>query len=156
MADRFLTCPFCGFEFARQDTLCQHGCPMRSSCSLTRCPSCEFEFPEVPKPVSWLKRLLGRAAERPLDLCAQFTSLGELASGQRARVVSLAGGSARSNALAVFGLVPGSEVTLLQHQPACVVRIGETELALDPDLARRVYVERPAGDRAEAARPAPG
>lgn len=151
MADHFLTCPFCGFEFERLDTLCQHGCPMRTSCNLTRCPSCEFEFPEVPRPVSWLKRLLRRSPQRPIDLCDQFASVGELAHGQSARVVSLAGGTARSNALAVFGLVPGSELTLIQHQPACVVRIGETELALDSEVARQILVERPLPGRPEEA-----
>jgi hypothetical protein len=30
---------------------------------------------------------------------------------------------------------------LVQHQPACVIRIGETELALDADIARDILVQ---------------
>ncbi len=48
--------------------------------------------------------------------------------------------SPRPNALAVFGLVPGVEVTLIQRRPSCVVRVGETDLALDPEIAREVVV----------------
>jgi Fe2+ transport system protein FeoA len=39
--------------------------------------------------------------------------------------------------------VPGAEVTLIQRRPACVVKIGETELALDPEIAADLLV-RPA------------
>ena len=52
MAERFLTCPLCGFEFAPADTLCQHGCPLRTACNLVRCPMCAYEFPETPHSVS--------------------------------------------------------------------------------------------------------
>jgi Fe2+ transport system protein FeoA len=41
----------------------------------------------------------------------------------------------------VFGLGPDAEITLVQRQPACVIRIGETELALDPDIARDILVQ---------------
>jgi Fe2+ transport system protein FeoA len=47
--------------------------------------------------------------------------------------------------LAVFGLVPGAEVEVLQRRPTCVVRIGETDLALDADIANEILVE-PVGD----------
>jgi DtxR family Mn-dependent transcriptional regulator len=49
--------------------------------------------------------------------------------------------SERHNSLAVFGLVPGAEITLLQHQPACVVQIGETQLAIDPEIAESILVD---------------
>jgi Fe2+ transport system protein FeoA len=48
----------------------------------------------------------------------------------------------RHNTLAVFGLVPGSEVVLVQQQPSCVIRVGETELALDAEIAREILVQR--------------
>ena len=89
---------------------------------------------------------------------ARRLSVDQLATGQTASVLSLSGSP---NRLAVFGLVPGTEITLLQRRPACVVRVGETELALDLEIARRILVRRPGdsppGDRrasaADLARP---
>ena len=57
MAESFLTCPLCGFEFQRADSLCKHGCPLGAACTLARCPQCEYEFPERLPGTSWLRRL---------------------------------------------------------------------------------------------------
>ncbi len=43
-----------------------------------------------------------------------------------------------------FGLVPGSELRLLQRHPSFVVEIGETVLALDADVAGDIVLKRPA------------
>ncbi len=51
----------------------------------------------------------------------------------------------RFDRLAAFGINPGSEITLHQTRPAFVVRIGETELALDKEIAREIFV-RPLAD----------
>ena len=135
----FVTCPLCGFEFEPGDTVCEHGCPLRSACGLVRCPGCDYEFPETPKAVSWLRRLFGRGEE-----CASpdgVLTVRDLAYGERAEVVHLAGtGSNRSNALAVFGLVPGSEVVLLQRLPSYVIQVGETVLALEEAVAGSIVV----------------
>jgi Fe2+ transport system protein FeoA len=48
--------------------------------------------------------------------------------------------TSRHNALAVFGLVPGAEISVVQQRPACVVRVGETELALDTEIACEIFV----------------
>lgn len=139
----YLTCPFCGFEFEKADTLCTHGCPMGPWCALIRCPSCQYEFPEKPQAVTWLGRLFGKQRRAEGDMPDAVTSVKELKSGQKASVLCLGGGStSRRSSLAVFGLVPGAELTVIQQQPACVVRIGETELALDSDIARGIMVER--------------
>lgn len=42
--------------------------------------------------------------------------------------------------LATYGLIPGSRVRLMQKRPAYVIRIGETDLALDVDVARDILV----------------
>ena len=140
-AARHLVCPFCGFEFEAVDTLCQHGCPMRSACALTRCPSCDYEFPERPRSISWLKGLFGRRREEEAALCETCRPLTELDGGEHGRVVSLAG-TKRPGSLAVFGLVPGSEITLLQRSPTFVVQIGETQLALEAEIASGIFVEK--------------
>ncbi|MFL6263139.1 MAG: FeoA domain-containing protein [Thermoanaerobaculia bacterium] len=147
MAEHFLTCPLCGFEFRKSDSLCHHGCPLGATCNLNRCPYCEYEFPEGPQKGSWLRRLLQRkeaAAVPPLPDEGLLT-VKTLAAGERAEVLCLAGDSpGRRNHLAVFGLVPGSEIRLLQRHPSFVVEIGETVLALDADVAADIVLKRPA------------
>ena len=139
-----MTCPLCGFEFLRTDTLCHHGCPLGAACQMVRCPNCAYEFNERPPGGSWLARLLGRAPSRADCLPDLVRSAVELEPGERGTVVC-AGSSTehRSRSLTVFGLAPGAEIELIQQSPACVVKIGETELALDPEIAREILV-RPA------------
>jgi Fe2+ transport system protein FeoA len=150
MAERFLTCPLCGFEFQKSDSLCHHGCPLGAMCNLTRCPACEYEFPDKPAGVSWLRRMFQRADRRAPGLPAGLPEEGlqsvkSLAAGESAEILCLAGDSPdRRNHLAVFGLVPGSEVRLLQRYPSFVVEIGETVLALDADVAGDILVKRAA------------
>jgi Fe2+ transport system protein FeoA len=145
----YLTCPFCGFEFEKADTLCTHGCPMGPWCALIRCPSCQYEFPEKPQAVTWLGRLFGKQPRAEGDMPDALRSVKDLKSGESASVLCLGGGStSRRSSLAVFGLVPGAELTVIQQQPACVVRIGETELALDTEIARGIMVQSPEKDPA--------
>ncbi|HYN23144.1 MAG TPA: FeoA family protein [Thermoanaerobaculia bacterium] len=147
MADSLLTCPLCGFEFERTDSLCGHGCPLGAACNLARCPVCEYEFPGKPVSVSWLRRLLGKTEEPPPACPGDgLLTAKDLRPGDLAEVLGLAGESpSRRNNLAVFGLVPGSEVRLLQRYPSFVLRIGETVLALDTEVAGAIVVRlRPA------------
>ena len=140
MAD-YLRCPLCGFEFEKLDTLCSHGCPLGGSCNFVRCPSCQYEYPPQPRRVSLLARLLGKAKQAPV-LPDGIRSLAELKRGERARVVCLGGDNGhRHNSLAVFGLVEEADITLVQQRPSCVVRVGETELAIDSDIANDILVE---------------
>lgn len=143
MVAEYLTCPLCGFEFAKQDTLCTHGCPLGALCLAVRCPSCEYEFPEKPRSVSWFGRLFRRAAPQAPELPEKVRTLDDLKLGERAEVLCLCRSPSRSSALSVFGIVPGAEVTVIQQRPACVVRVGETELALDRDIAGQVLVSAP-------------
>lgn len=142
MADDPVTCPLCGLLFEASDTLCGHGCPLRATCGLVRCPGCEYEFPRSLRPLSWWQRLRGRAP-RP-DPCQGLLAVSDLQRGESAVVAALPASAERCNALAVFGLVPDAAVTLVQRRPACVLRVGETELALDRDIACQILVRRPA------------
>jgi Fe2+ transport system protein FeoA len=64
-----------------------------------------------------------------------------LKPGQLARVVELrSSDAARLDRLASYGLVPGSTLWLDQLRPALVLRIGETELSLDYNVARDIMV----------------
>lgn len=46
----------------------------------------------------------------------------------------------RFDRLTALGLITGNEIMVHQRQPSFVVRIGETELALDEEIAREIYV----------------
>ena len=145
----YLTCPLCGFEFERTDSLCQHGCPLGAMCHLARCPACDYEFPEQMPSGSWLRRLFRREREAaPLPLPGEMLTVRDLKPGDRVEVLCLGGESpSRRNSLAVFGLVPGSEIQVLQRYPSYVIRVGETVLALDAEVAEDIVVRQ----RAETA-----
>lgn len=143
MSDAMTTCPMCAFAFEKGDTLCAHGCPLGATCRLLRCPACGYEFPEAPAAVSWLSRMLGKREERACGLPDDVRPLRSLTAGDQARVACLGKrGTGRHDRLAVFGLVPGAEVAVVQQRPASVIRIGETELALDGSIAEEILVTR--------------
>ncbi|MCH7859164.1 MAG: ferrous iron transport protein A, partial [Candidatus Marinimicrobia bacterium] len=61
--------------------------------------------------------------------------------GKQARVAFLTPSfHKRFDRLAAFGINPGVEIRLHQRKPAFVVRLGETELALDQEIADEIYV----------------
>lgn len=47
----------------------------------------------------------------------------------------------RLDRLAVLGILPGSEVWIHQKKPSYVIRIGETDVALDPEVVKDIYVK---------------
>lgn len=141
MSDGYITCPLCAFSFEKADMTCAHGCPLGAMCRLLRCPSCGYEFPQAPAAVSWLAGLLGRRSDAACVLPEGVRTLGELGTGEAARVVCVGSERAdRPSVLAAFGLVPGAEIRLVQLWPACVVRVDETELALDGEVADEILV----------------
>ena len=44
--------------------------------------------------------------------------------------------------LSALGIVPGSTIRVHQKRPAFVIQMGETTLALDPQIIREIYVRR--------------
>ncbi len=137
----YLHCPLCGYEFVKQDTPCARGCPLGRYCKLVCCPNCRYEFPENPESVGLLQRLFHRP-KSPVAPRRDVVPLPELAEGEQAELVCLnCEQTARRHSLAVFGLVPGTRLQLQQKRPAVVVRVGETELALDTAIARELLVK---------------
>jgi DtxR family transcriptional regulator, Mn-dependent transcriptional regulator len=47
----------------------------------------------------------------------------------------------RMDRLAALGVIPGSEIRLHQRSPSYVIEIGETTVALDPEIAGEIYVK---------------
>ncbi len=78
-------------------------------------------------------------------------TLSDLEAGESARIACLAHERAgRRERLLAYGMVEGQTITLLQKSPAYVVRVDETELALDEQVARCVQLV--AGSRARPGR----
>lgn len=146
MAQRpaYVHCPMCGIEFERAGSVCERSCPISSDCNTVRCPACDYEFPGTGRSVTWLRRLFGRREATPRPPQDQdAVTLDSLSSGEKAELLELSCMSgARRNTLTVFGLTPGTMITLLQRSPSYVIRVGETELGLDREIAQGIYVKR--------------
>lgn len=75
---------------------------------------------------------------RPLVL-----SLLELTPGEEAKVAYITTEHhPRLDRLSSMGLLPGTAIRVHQKQPTLVIQMGETQLALDEDIARDIYVRR--------------
>lgn len=82
-----------------------------------------------------LKRI-NRIDARPLTLA-------DLRAGESARIDCVQCVQAtRCERLNAYGLIEGQMITLVQKSPAFVIRVEETELALDEEVARCVKVLR--------------
>ncbi len=77
------------------------------------------------------------------DVTPLVTQLVELRPGEEARIVFMTPKShALLDRLTSLGIVPGSEIRLHQKQPTCVVKVGETDIAIDCNVAKEIFVKR--------------
>lgn len=68
--------------------------------------------------------------------------LGFLPPGRSARLTEVgAVDTAQREQLAAYGLVAGCRMKVLQQKPMTVILAEELELALEPDVAREIWVE---------------
>ncbi|MBK9517280.1 MAG: metal-dependent transcriptional regulator [Anaeromyxobacter sp.] len=76
------------------------------------------------------------------DLRPLVTGLRHFTLGARGRIVFIAPKfHDRMDRLAALGVIPGSEVRLHQRSPSYVIEIGETTIALDPEIAGEIFVK---------------
>jgi Fe2+ transport system protein FeoA len=67
--------------------------------------------------------------------------LSQMEIGQRAEIIEIqCQRASRIAHLSVFGVMPGSCVTLCHRHFACVIMVDETEIALDMDVAREIII----------------
>ena len=67
--------------------------------------------------------------------------LADLVPGKGGKIVFIAPRSqSRLNRLAVLGIVPGTNVILVQKKPAVVLSAGETSIAIEDEMAREIWV----------------
>jgi len=68
-------------------------------------------------------------------------SLDQLRSGESGRVLYVeTTDHARLDKLTTFGILPGTVIRLHQRQPSFVVILGETQLAIDREIAQHIHV----------------
>ena len=81
------------------------------------------------------------------EMNGRITLLAELLAGERARIVALNDGAETEKRLNDMGLALDSEIEVLVagNRSPLLVAAGETRLAIEPDLARRVRVHRVGG-----------
>ena len=146
-----MRCRLCGHEFEPAALACHTECPMGPRCSLICCPNCGYQV------VDESKSLVARGLERvwpsrrsPMPRRRTRKAgvpLTHVPAGKGAEVLSLDGmPPSRLSRLTAFGLAPGSTVSVVQHRPVPVVKVGETEVALSKEILDqiRVVVEGPA------------
>ena len=70
-----------------------------------------------------------------------ITRLVDLPLGATGSIVFIAPKSvSRLNKLAAFGIVPGSQVRLVERKPSVVLACGQTSLAIEDEIGREIYV----------------
>lgn len=120
--------------------------------------ACEFEHLVAPGITESICTLLGHPGQcphgRPIPegrCCLEarksvesvVLSAAQMATGERARVAYInTKNFARLQKLTSFGISPGVMVKLHQRRPAFVLECDQTQLALEEEVAREIYVFR--------------
>jgi len=91
-------------------------------------PTCPHEKP-IPK-----GECCSGMRKRVVPLVQRISDMEE---GTRARILFIT--SELVERLATLGLTPGEAVTIVQRRPALVIKVEETTIALERDLAKNIY-----------------
>ncbi|HET6436632.1 MAG TPA: metal-dependent transcriptional regulator [Anaeromyxobacter sp.] len=124
---------------------------------LMEAQACEFEHILSPEATDSVCTLLGHPPTCPHGkpippgpCCNAFertvrplvTGLPGFPIGATGRIVFIAPKfHDRMDRLAALGVIPGSTLRLHQRSPSFVIEVGETTIALDPEIANEVYVK---------------
>ena len=135
-----MACPLCGTRFDPEVEIACGSCPMHGACTLTCCPECGYTTVDVSssRTAGFLGRLFpARKTETIVAATLDITSVGSDAS--------IAGfdeemSTGHRELLRAYGIEPGRTVRIEQHSPVTVVVVDETEVALEADLARLIFV----------------
>lgn len=119
---------------------------------------CRLEHILSPEVTDSICKLLGHPQEDPLsrpippgpccaagnqDLEPLISSVDRMAPGDEGKIAYLRlAAHPELHKLLALGLVPGTRVRLHQTRPAFVLEAGESQIALDEDVAKNIYVRR--------------
>jgi len=84
----------------------------------------------------------GACCKEHLDASMRIVSpLSEMEEGEKGYIAYLhTGQKGRLERLLALGVLPGQPIVLIQRFPSYVFRVGETQIAVDTDLASNIYV----------------
>lgn len=117
--------------------------------------ACEFEHMLSERVVDRVCTFLGHPPKCPHGLtippgscCSRFdrkvdplvSRLSELPISGSGTIVFMAPASSWLNRLSALGIVPGTEVKLVQRKPSIVISCGQTSVAIEDEIARGIYV----------------
>lgn len=119
----------CSFEHSLSPLVTDSICTL-----LGHPPACPHGFP-IPR---------GECCKKTHDTIRPLVvPLTELEIGDRGRIIFIVPKShARLDKLGSMGLVPGSTIRVHQKSPAYVIELGETTLAMDPEIIKEIYVKK--------------
>ncbi|MBF0279872.1 MAG: metal-dependent transcriptional regulator [SAR324 cluster bacterium] len=86
----------------------------------------------------------GKCCDRELKTVDSIvTSLNELKPGKKGKITYIKPGNhSNLHQLISFGLIPGVEVTVHRKSPAFCIKFDQTELALDEEIVKNIFVWR--------------
>ncbi|RME50561.1 MAG: ferrous iron transport protein A [Caldilineae bacterium] len=120
---------------------------MGRRCNLVCCPHCGYHIVDESRSrvANWLRRLwpAGHKPAPPPEPRPRpsLLPLNHIPPGRTVEVADVSGLSPERLArLSVFGLVPGERVEVLQHRPAPIIRLGQTELTLSQEILSQIRV----------------
>ena len=131
--------------------------------------ACDFEHVIAPEIADSICTLLGHPRECPHGhripegaccrgergtLSSAIVSLDRLRVGEPAKISYINTlSNTRMHKLGHFGIIPGAEVKVHQRVPAFVLQCGNTQVAMEEDVAREIFViAPPSGEEAELPR----
>jgi Fe2+ transport system protein FeoA len=113
---------------------------------MVRCPRCGYEFVESGRLLDMLRlglRRLGAAlrTNKAAASCRTPRRLVDLQPGESASIEFIPSHSLpRVRRLASFGIVAGTEVRLIARLPTVVLECGSTQIAVEPEIGREIFV----------------
>jgi len=78
-----------------------------------------------------------------VEIVPVVTRLSEFEVGSKGRIVFIVPTEpSRLNKLNYLGITAGSIIKLIQRNPSYVIKIDETTIAIDPEIAKEIYVKK--------------
>ena len=136
-----MKCTLCGSEFdeVKAHATCQ-GCGFVKGCELVKCPCCGFENAPVPR---WAKKLFWKKKRKKNGKSSNQSTLrlDELEVNQKVSVsfIQIEDKNALQKIIAM-GVLPNSELILLQKFPSFVFQMGFSQFSIDKELASCIHV----------------
>lgn len=138
----------CGYEYDASMLTCHAACPLGAHCMVVCCPRCGYSTVD-PARSNFTQRVIEIFKRRATSSGAAVINeeiggakrLLDLKPGQGGHVADVAGDEDMLLQLSQYGLLPGTPISLARKYPVPIVRVGQTDLALDRSVASQIYVD---------------